>query len=54
MKNKTLRPWAMHTLEAIEGLILAIIIASFFLLIFYALTGFNLLWLIGLIGGPTS
>ena len=47
MKKKTLRPWAYHTLEALEGIIIAIFLIVGFCYTFQAMTGFNPLWLIG-------
>ena len=47
MKHKTLRPWVIHTLEAMEGIVLAIAIIIVFCAAFEAFTGFNPLWLLG-------
>ena len=45
--KKRLRPWATHTLEAIEGIAIGILIIAGFCYTFEALTGFNPLWILG-------
>lgn len=47
MTRRRLRPWVIHTLEAVEGIAFGIVIIAMFCYVFEAMTGFNPLWLLG-------
>lgn len=46
-KHRRLRPWVIHTLEAVEGLVMALMIIAGFCCVIEAMTGFNPMWLLG-------
>lgn len=47
MTKRRLRPWVIHTFEAIEGIVFGLMIIAGFCYAFEAFTGFNPLWLLG-------